>query len=251
VGKTEFARALAEYLFGSADKLIRLDMSEYAEPHTVSNFLGAPFGYKGSEKGSPILDSIAQNPFSVLLLDEIEKAHPDIHRLFLQVFDSGVLTNVYRDHTFFSDVIIVMTSNVPIQPKAGIGFGTEETEVRDELTKFFSPEFVNRIDFVGLFGPLSPEVVQHILEERILTILVKKWRKKKVDLKVEHDVVKHLGRKGYSKKWGARNLERTVDESISSPLAKFLTNIEEKGLKTVRVSIKDGKIAFEHKKSYF
>jgi ATP-dependent Clp protease ATP-binding subunit ClpA len=186
-----------------------------------------------------------------LLLDEIEKAHPDIHRLFLQVFDSGVLTNVYRDHTFFSDVIIIMTSNVPVQIKAGIGFVTEETEVRDELTKFFSPEFVNRIDYAGLFDALTPEVVQHILEEKILPILLKKWRKKGVDLMVGHGVVKFLAKKGYSKKWGARNLERTVDESISSPLAKFLTNVEEKGLKTVHVSIMEGQIAFEHKKSYF
>jgi ATP-dependent Clp protease ATP-binding subunit ClpC len=251
VGKTELARALAEYLFGSADKLIRLDMSEYAEPHTVSNFLGAPFGYKGSEKGSPILDSVAQNPFSVLLLDEIEKAHPNIHRLFLQVFDSGVLTNVYRDHIFFSDVIIIMTSNVPIQQKSGIGFGAEETGVRDELTKFFSPEFVNRIDFVGLFEPLALEVVQRILEERVMIILVEKWRKKGVDLNIGLDVVKLLAQKGYSKKWGARNLERTVDELISSPLAKFMMNIEEEGLKTVLVSIVAGKIVFEHKKSYF
>ena len=251
VGKTEFARALDEYLFGSADKLIRLDMSEYSEPHTVSNFLGAPFGYKGVEKGSPILDSIAENPFSILLLDEIEKAHPNVHRLFLQVFDSGVLTNVYREHTFFSDVIIIMTSNVPIQQKAGIGFGSEGTEVRDELTKFFSSEFVNRIDFIGLFDQLSPEVVGRIIEERILTLLVTKWRKKGIVLDINYDVVRLLAKKGYSKKWGARNLERSVDELISSPLAKFLTGKEEKGQKTVLVFIQDGSIEFEIKESYF
>lgn len=251
VGKTELTRALAEYLFGSADKLIRLDMSEYSEPHTVSNFLGAPFGYKGTEKGSPILDSIAENPFSVLLLDEIEKAHPNIHRLFLQVFDSGVLTNVHRDHTFFSDVIIIMTSNVPLQQKSGIGFGAEGTEVRDELTKFFSPEFVNRIDFVGLFDQLSPEIVGRIIEERILTILVKKWQKKGIKLEINYDVVRFLAKKGYSNKWGARNLERTVDELISSPLAKFLTKRKEKGLTTVLVFIQDDSIEFKIKKTYF
>jgi ATP-dependent Clp protease ATP-binding subunit ClpC len=249
VGKTEFARALAEYLFGSADKLIRLDMSEYSEPHTVSNFLGAPFGYKGSEKGSPILDAISQNPFSVLLLDEIEKAHRDIHRLFLQVFDSGVLTNVYRDHTFFSDVIIIMTSNVTIQQKAGIGFGAEETEARDELAKFFSAEFVNRIDFVGLFDQLSAQTVQKILEERILTRLKTKWQKKGIELEIGYDVIKLLGQKGYSRKWGARNLERTVDELISSPLAKFLAQAKDKEKKTILVDVTNGAVEFEIKKS--
>jgi len=252
VGKTEFARALADYLFGSPDKIIRIDMSEYSEPHSVSNFLGAPFGYSGIEKGSPMLDTIAEHPFSVLLLDEIEKAHPNIHRLFLQVFDSGVLTKVNRIHTFFSDVIIIMTSNVPIQQKLGIGFGAEGTEVRDELTKFFSPEFVNRIDFVGLFDQLSPEIVRRIVEERILTILKTKWRKKGIMLEISPEVVNLLAQKGFSKKWGARNLERTVDELISSPLAKFLVNFKEKERKTVLMNIKDGSIEFMQKSpSYF
>jgi ATP-dependent Clp protease ATP-binding subunit ClpA len=251
VGKTEFARALAEYLFGSPDKIIRIDMSEYSEPHSVSNFLGAPFGYRGTEKGSPMLDAIAEHPFSVLLLDEIEKAHPNIHRLFLQVFDSGVLTNVNRIHTFFSDVIIIMTSNVPIQQKSGIGFGAVGTEVRDELTKFFSPEFVNRIDFVGLFDPLSPQIVQRIVEERILIILKTKWQKKGIKLEISPEVVNLLAQTGYSKKWGARNLERTVDESISSPLAKFLNKLKDEKKITVIVNIKDGSIDFEIKETYF
>jgi ATP-dependent Clp protease ATP-binding subunit ClpC len=245
VGKTESARALAEYLFGSLDKLVRIDMSEYSEAFSVSKFLGAPFGYIGTEKGSPILDSIAENPFSVLLLDEIEKAHPDIHRLFLQVFDSGVLTDVDRKHTFFSDVIIIMTSNLPIKQKQGIGFGADETEVRDQLVKYFSAEFVNRIDFIGLFNPLSPETVKRILENRILATLKDKWQKKGIALEIQPEVVARLAEKGYSKKWGARNLERTVDEMISSPLAKFITKKKAGERIKVRVDIKDGSFEFK------
>ena len=245
VGKTESARALAEYLFGSLDKLVRIDMSEYSEAFSVSKFLGAPFGYIGTEKGSPILDSIAENPFSVLLLDEIEKAHPDIHRLFLQVFDSGVLTDVDRKHTFFSDVIIIMTSNLPIKQRRGIGFGADETEVRDQLVKYFSPEFVNRIDFVGVFNPLSPETVKRILENRILAILKDKWQKKGIALEFRPDVVARLAEKGFSKKWGARNLERTVDEMVSSPLAKFMTRKKAGKRIKVKVEIKDGSFEFK------
>lgn len=251
VGKTEFARALAEYLFGSPEKLRRIDMSEFAEPHSISNFLGAPFGYKGAEKGSPILDAIAEHPFSVLLLDEIEKAHPNIHRLFLQVFDSGVLTNVYRDHTFFSDVIIIMTSNLPLQQKPGIGFVDKGAGVRDELTKFFSPEFVNRVDFVGLFDQLSSETVWRIVEERIIPVLEKKWKKKGINLEISPQAVSYVAEKGFSKKWGARNIERTVDKLISSPLAKFLQKEKDKTQKTILVFIKDGVIEFKIKKSYF
>lgn len=245
VGKTESARALAEYLFGSLDKLVRIDMSEYSEAFSVSKFLGAPFGYIGTEKGSPILDSIAENPFSVLLLDEIEKAHPDIHRLFLQVFDSGVLTDVDRKHTFFSDVIIIMTSNLPIKQQRGIGFGADEMEVRDQLVKYFSPELVNRIDFVGVFNPLSPETVKRILEDRILAILKEKWRKKGIALEIQPEVVERLAEKGYSRKWGARNLERTVDEMISSPLAKFMTKKKPGERIKVRVNIRDGSFEFK------
>jgi len=246
VGKTEFARALTEYLFGSQDKLIRIDMSEYSESHTVSKLLGAPFGYIGFEEGSPILNEIAEKPFSVLLLDEIEKAHPDMHRLLLQVFDSGVLTDVHRRHTFFSDVIIIMTSNILIEQNQDIGFLTQEieTEARDQLVKYFAPEFVNRIDFVGVFNRLSTEIVQRIVEERIVLLLKEKWQKKGIDLEVTPEAVMLLVKKGYSEKWGARNLERTVDELISTRLARFVPKAKsKKGIK-IRVTVKEGSLQY-------
>lgn len=249
VGKTEFARALAEYLFGSQDKLIRINMSEYSDAHTVSKFLGAPFGYIGFEQGSPILNEIAEKPFSVLLLDEIEKAHPNVHRLFLQVFDSGVLTDAQRRHTFFSDVIIIMTSNILIEQKQDIGFHTHEaeTEARDQLTKYFAPEFLNRIDFIGVFNRLPTEIVQQIVEARIVPLLKEKWQKKGIELEVTPDAIMLLIEKGYSEKWGARNLERTVDELISSRLARFLSKTKGKKKIKIRVEVKDGVFEFKRK----
>ncbi len=251
VGKTEFARSLAEFLFGSADKLIRIDMSEYSEPHSVSSLLGAPFGYQGAEKGSPILNEIAEHPFSVLLLDEIEKAHPHVHRLFLQVFDTGVLTNADRIHTYFSDVIIIMTSNVPIEPKKKIGFMLDETEVREELLKYFPAEFINRIDFIGLFDPLSQEVAQRIIREKIILVLKRKWKKRGIHLEISPEAVIFLAKKGTSRKWGARNLERTVDELISSPLARFLDESKMGENATVRIDCLDGSIEFAIKEDHF
>jgi ATP-dependent Clp protease ATP-binding subunit ClpC len=237
VGKTEFARALAEYLFGSRDKLTAIDMSEYSESYTVSKLVGAPFGYVGFERGSPLLDKIAENPFSILLLDEIEKAHPNIHRLFLQVFDRGVLTDSQRRHVYFSDVIIIMTGNIPIEKQQAVGFLEQEkkTDAHDLLARYFAPEFVNRIDFVGVFNKLPFKIVRQILEQRILVDLKEKWQMRGIDLRVTPEAVTLLMKRGYSEKWGARHLERTVDELLSSSLARFLG----KGQITIRVGVRD------------
>lgn len=251
VGKTELARAMAEHLFDSSEKLIRLNMSEYSDPHTVSNFLGPPLGYRGAERGSPILESIGSNPFSILLLDEIEKAHPHIHRLFLQVFDTGVLDSSDKEHTFFSDVIIIMTSNIPVKPKPKIGFMEEQTDVRDEVAKFFPPEFVNRIDYIGLFNPLTIEIIRCILEEKELPLLEDKWQEKGVTLDIHPQVVTFMAEQGYSIKWGARNLYRAVEELLGSPLAKFITRKKVKGKITILVTIKDNSIKFSLKESFF
>jgi len=226
VGKTELARALTEFLFGSPDKMIRVDMSEYSEAHTVSRLLGAPFGYSGFDEGSPFLNEISENPFSVLLLDEIEKAHPSVHRLFLQVFDSGVLTDMQRQHIYFSDVIIIMTSNIPVNKQQSIGYGNKAetgTDVRQQLKGHFAPEFLNRIDFIGAFNNLSSEVAQRIVESKIIPLLKKRWKKKNILLEFSPEAVQLIAEKGCTEKWGARNLERTVNETINSPLAKFIT----------------------------
>jgi ATP-dependent Clp protease ATP-binding subunit ClpA len=248
VGKTELARALTEFLFGSPDKMIRIDMSEYSEAHTVSRLLGAPFGYQGFDEGSPFLNEIAENPFSVLLLDEIEKAHPSVHRLFLQVFDSGVLTDMQRQHIYFSDVIIIMTSNILVKKKKSIGYGNlaeTETDVRQQLTGHFAPEFLNRIDFIGAFNHLSSEVAQQIVESKIIPLLKKRWKKKQILLEFTPEAVSLIAEKGCTEKWGARNLERTVNETINSPLAKFISG---KSNTTIRILVTEKKNGFEFKR---
>ncbi|MBN2255564.1 MAG: ATP-dependent Clp protease ATP-binding subunit [Deltaproteobacteria bacterium] len=249
VGKTELAKALAEYLFGSPDKLIRVDMSEFSEPHSVAKFLGAPFGYVGSQEGSPILNEIEDKPFSILLLDEVEKAHREIHKLFLQVFDSGVLTDTYRRHTYFSDVIIIMTSNIPVDKEQGIGFLSDEMDMglRGQMMKHFPAEFINRIDFIGIFHPITAEIAQRIVSRNIIPQVESQWRQKGIDLEFSAEAVEWIAKKGYSKKWGARNLERTADELISSVMAKFLPEAGRGGggrIK-VRISVGDNALVFE------
>jgi ATP-dependent Clp protease ATP-binding subunit ClpA len=244
VGKTEFARELARYLFGSLDKLIRIDMSEYSEANTVAKLLGAPFGYRGYEKGSPVLNEIEEKPFSILLLDEFEKAHPEIHKLFLQVFDSGVLTDTDRHHVYFSDVIIIMTSNISVDQKPSVGFISEEKtkQVQEKMTKYFVPEFVNRIDYICVFNRLSKKTAEDIVKTRIFPLVEEKWIEKGFKISVKPEVISFIVDQGYSGKWGARNLERTVDKLISSPLAKFMQDIEKKEKKKIEISIKNGSI---------
>jgi len=247
VGKTEFARVLAQYLFGSFDKLIRIDMSEYSEPQSVAKLLGAPFGYQGHEKGSPILNEIKEKPFSILLLDEIEKAHPDIHKLFLQVYDTGVLTDTNRDHVYFSDVIIIMTSNIPVEKDQSIGFLSDEKskQTRDKLTTYFPPEFLNRIDYICVFNKLSKKVAEDIVNNKIIPLIKDKWKEKNISFEISSEVLSFIVEKGFSEKWGARNLERTVDTLISSPLAKFLQDVKEKKNTKVKIFIENGTIQFK------
>jgi ATP-dependent Clp protease ATP-binding subunit ClpC len=253
VGKTELARALTEFLFGSPDKMIRVDMSEYSEAHTVSRLLGAPFGYQGFDEGSPFLNEISENPFSVLLLDEIEKAHPSVHRLFLQVFDSGVLTDMQRQHIYFSDVIIIMTSNILVKKQQSIGYGNKAetgTDVREQLKGHFAPEFLNRIDFIGAFNNLSSVVAQLIVETKIIPLLKKRWKKKKILLEFSPEAVELIAEKGCTEKWGARNLERTVNETINSPLAKFITGKSDTTIR-ILITVKDNDFEFKKIKKLF
>jgi ATP-dependent Clp protease ATP-binding subunit ClpC len=246
VGKTEFAKALSEFMFGSQKKLIRIDMSEFSEPHAVAKLLGAPFGYHGVEEGSPILNEIDEKPFSILLLDEIEKAHREIHKLFLQVFDSGVLTDTFRRHTYFSDVIIIMTSNISIERDHSIGFLSDETDqgVRDQLMKYFPAEFINRIDYIGVFNSISGETAEKIVSRSIIPQVKQKWQKKGIGLIFSNEAITLITQKGFSKKWGARNLERTVDELINTPLAKFMPEMNNNEIIKMEIGVKEGSLVF-------
>jgi ATP-dependent Clp protease ATP-binding subunit ClpC len=245
VGKTELAKALAEFMFGDEDTLIRFDMSEYMEMHSVSKFIGSPPGYVGHEDGGQLTEAIRRHPHSVLLFDEIEKAHPEIQNILLQVLDEGELTDNAGHHVDFKETIIILTSNIGarfLQKGGKLGFVAESEEkqeqkreqVLEELRKHFSPEFLNRIDEVIIFDPLTKEEIQQIVE---LTIDELNYNAlaKNIYLTLSDDALSYLAEKGYSEKYGARPLKRLVQREIEDELAMML--LEKKITEPVEIHI--------------
>ncbi|MCS7190231.1 MAG: ATP-dependent Clp protease ATP-binding subunit, partial [Fimbriimonadales bacterium] len=215
VGKTETARALAEYFFGSRDRILRLDMNQFYEAHTAARLLGAEFGYVGFEMGSPLLDFVAENPFCVVLLDEMEKAHREIHKLFLQIFDDGYIIDAQGRRVSFADSVIIMTSN--LQPEKAVGFLRERPTLEDwrkAFVDYFAPEFINRVDAICVFQPLSRETVRQIVRDRLLRQILEVYRKRNIELSVSEEAIEWLVEKGYSEHYGARELERIVERSL-------------------------------------
>jgi len=247
VGKTELARSIAEFLHGSPDRLLRFDMSEFTEPHSVSTLLGAPPSYVGFEMGSELLDQVSQNPFSVLLLDEIEKAHPAVHQLFLQVFDAGVLTDRAGRHIYFSDIVVVLTSNIQEFSRRTLGFGRDEVVMEDPrsvLRNHFPPEFVNRLDYIGVFHDLPAETVRAILETRTIPGLQERLRGQGIELEIPPEAVDVIAQLGFDEKSGARALRRVVDVDLIGGVSRFLG----KGVKRLRVAVRDGSLVVEEAK---
>jgi ATP-dependent Clp protease ATP-binding subunit ClpC len=258
VGKTELSKALAEFLFGDEDALIQLDMSEYMEKHTVSRLIGSPPGYVGYEEGGQLTEAVRRKPFSVVLFDEIEKAHPDVFNTLLQILEDGHLTDAQGHQVDFKNTIIIMTSNLgtrDIAKGVGIGFMAARDDavtyekmkenVTEELKRSFRPEFLNRIDEVIVFHSLSPEHVKLIVD--LLMRRVEEQLKSK-DLDIElTDVAKTLlAAKGYDKALGARPLRRTIQQMVEDPLAEKLLYKEFRAGETVIVDARDGEIVFEH-----
>ncbi len=220
VGKTETARALAEFFFGSRDKMLRLDMNQFYEAHTVARLLGAEFGYVGFEMGAPLLDFVAENPFCVVLLDEMEKAHREVHKVFLQIFDDGYIIDAQGRRVSFADSVIIMTSN--LQPEKAVGFLRERPTLEDwrkAFAEFFAPEFVNRVDAICVFQPLSRETVRQIVRDRLLRQILEVYRKRNIELKVSDEAIEWLVERGFSEHYGARELERVVERSMLLLLA--------------------------------
>ncbi|MFN7161982.1 MAG: AAA family ATPase, partial [Fimbriimonadales bacterium] len=220
VGKTETARALAEFFFGSRDKMLRLDMNQFYESHTAARLLGAEFGYVGFEHGAPLLDFVAENPFSVVLLDEMEKAHADIHKLFLQIFDDGYITDAQGRRVSFADTVIIMTSN--LRPEASVGFLREQHSLEDWRRAFaerFAPEFINRVDAICVFKPLEIETVRQIVQGRLLRQIQEVYRRRNIELRVSDEAVDWLVERGFNEHYGARELERVVERSLLLLLA--------------------------------
>ncbi len=246
VGKTEVARQLARSL---AIELIRFDMSEYMERHTVSRLIGAPPGYVGFDQGGLLTDAIDQHPHAVLLLDEIEKAHPDLFNILLQVMDHGKLTDHNGKSVDFRNVILIMTTNAGAQEmaKTAIGFGREVRvgEDTEAINRMFSPEFRNRLDATIGFANLPPEVVARVVDKFIMQ-LEAQLADRQVTIELSDGARAWLARKGFDPLYGARPLARMIQEYVKKPLAEELLfgKLEKGGL--VRVDVKDDKLTFSY-----
>lgn len=226
VGKTELARALAEELFGTEDAMIRVDMSEFMEKHTVSKLIGAPPGYVGYEQGGQLTEKVRRKPYSVILMDEMEKAHADVFNLLLQILEDGRLTDGQGRTVFFENTVIIMTSNIGTQTKnSGIGFGSEasqkqEAQIRAMLKQEFRPEFLNRIDDIVVFKPLLKAQLREIVELQLNEVSVE-VAEKHMKLSVTSEVKDLLVAMGYDEKYGARPLRRTIQRMIEDEIAEL------------------------------
>src|SRR3984957_18958998 len=244
VGKTEVARQLAATL---GIELTRFDMSEYMERHSVSRLIGAPPGYVGFDQGGLLTDAIDQHPHCVLLLDEIEKAHPDLFNILLQVMDYGKLTDHNGKSVDFRNVILIMTTNAGASEmaKPAFGFGSEVRTGDDEeaINRLFTPEFRNRLDSIISFAPLAPETIHRVVDKFILQLEVQ-LADRGVTIELDDDARAWLAKKGYDKLYGARPLGRVIQESVKKPLAEELLfgRLAKGGV--VQVSVTDGKLAF-------
>jgi ATP-dependent Clp protease ATP-binding subunit ClpC len=221
VGKTELAKALAETLFGSSNHLITFDMSEYTEEHSVSKLLGAPPGYMGSEQEGRLISAIRDKPFSLLLFDEIEKAHARVFDILLPVFDEGRLRQGHRGEVSFKHCIIVMTSNVGAQVLESPEAGSESLALLDALRQHFRPEFINRIDEIVPFYPLLFEDVRAILHLSMRR-LRSQLRERQLRLHVYQGAYEYLARRGHSTEFGVRELQRTFDRLLVNPISEMI-----------------------------
>ncbi|MVT11476.1 ATP-dependent Clp protease ATP-binding subunit [Chitinophaga tropicalis] len=238
VGKTELAKSLARYMFDSEDTLIRIDMSEYMEKFSVSRLIGAPPGYVGYEEGGQLTEKVRRKPYSVILLDEIEKAHPDIYNILLQVLDDGILTDGLGRKVDFKNTLIIMTSNIGVRQLkdfgAGVGFTTSAKATSEEdntkaviekaLKRTFSPEFLNRIDDVIIFNSLSKEHIHTIIDITMQSVL-KRLNNLGFSLELTEEAKGFLAEKGYDQQFGARPLHRAIQKYLEDPLAEEILNM--------------------------
>lgn len=225
VGKTEVARAIASELFQNEEALIRIDMSEYMEKHTVSKLIGAPPGYVGYDEGGQLTEKVRRKPYSVILLDEIEKAHPDVFNMLLQILEDGRLTDSQGRTVYFENTIIIMTSNAGTNFKSkGMGFANSgydalESYVKEALRETFRPEFLNRVDEVVVFNQLKKDELRKIIDLMLKEVMDTAWEKK-ITIKVTDEVKDFILEKGYDERYGARPLRRTIQKYIEDEIAE-------------------------------
>lgn len=258
VGKTELAKALADYFFGSQENIIRVDMSEYMERHTVSKLIGSPPGYVGYSEGGQLTEMVRRKPYAVILFDEIEKAHPDVFNLLLQILDDGRLTDSKGRNVDFKNTIIIMTSNVGargIENPSPFGFSVSEDDekaryekmkdtVMDEMKKMFRPEFLNRLDDTIIFHQLTKEEIRNIVDI-MLQDLIKRLGTQSMELIVPDDVKDELAKEGYSPSYGARPLRRVIQKKIEDELSEQILLGRFKEGDNIMATLKDGEITFE------
>jgi ATP-dependent Clp protease ATP-binding subunit ClpB len=258
VGKTETARALAEFLFNDENALVRLDMSEYMERHAVSKMIGSPPGYVGYDEGGQLTEKIRKRPYSVILLDEIEKAHPEVFNILLQILEDGRLTDAKGRVASFKNAILIMTSNVGsehIVQMGQLGFlSVNESEkkalkdkVMDALKETFKPEFLNRIDEIIIFNHLSSEEIKKIVEIELLKVQ-KRLEGKDINIKITDDVKSFIAKEGFDPNLGARPLKRVIQRKILDPLSLKIVIGEINNGDSVIVNFKNGEIVFQKEK---
>jgi ATP-dependent Clp protease ATP-binding subunit ClpB len=247
VGKTELTRALADFLFDSQDHMVRIDMSEFMEKHSVSRLIGAPPGYVGYEEGGYLTEAVRRKPYSVILLDEIEKAHPDVFNVLLQVLDDGRLTDGQGRTVDFRNTVIVMTSNLGsqhIQSMAGKPYEVIKEVVWDELKQSFRPEFLNRIDEVVVFHGLEAQHIESIARIQIKR-LAERLEKQEMRLEVSDAALAEIARAGFDPVFGARPLKRAIQQQIENPVAKLILQGRFGPRDVVPVDWRDGQLVFE------
>ena len=247
VGKTELARALAEFLFDSEQAMTRIDMSEYMEKHTVSRLIGAPPGYVGYDEGGQLTEAVRRRPYSVILFDEIEKAHPEVFNVLLQLLDDGRLTDGHGRTVDFKNTVVIMTSNIGSQHIQELK-GKDEDEMRkmvmDALRSQFRPEFLNRVDDLIIFHPLGIEQLKNIVEIQ-LKHLMKRLADKKIVIELTDKAKEYLAKEGFDPVYGARPLKRIIQRDIQNPLALKLIDGTFKEGDKVKVDAEKGKLVFE------
>ena len=259
VGKTELCRALAQAMFGDENAMIRLDMSEYMEKHTVSRLVGSPPGYVGYDEGGQLTEKIRRKPYSVVLFDEIEKAHPDVFNILLQILEDGILTDSQGRKVDFKNTIIIMTSNVgarAITEKNNLGFGDNSGKAKNDedikadvlagLKRLFRPEFLNRVDDIIVFHKLTQEDIKNI-SRRMLKTLSTRVKSMEMDIEFDDSAVEQISSEGYDPVYGARPLRRAIQNKIEDPLSEHMLDGKFKAGDNIICKFEDNKFTFEKK----
>jgi ATP-dependent Clp protease ATP-binding subunit ClpB len=260
VGKTELTKALAQFMFNDDSALIRVDMSEYMEKHSVSKLIGSPPGYVGYDEAGQLTESVRHRPFSVILFDEIEKAHPEVFNMLLQVIDEGRLTDGKGRVVNFKNSIIILTSNIGsqfIEKMESIGFSNNsdkqdysnmKEKVLEAMKDHFRPEFINRLDEIIVFDILSEEAIKEIVNLR-MKVVKERLVAKDIDFKISDEALSYLAKEGYNPHYGARPLNRLIQNKILNPVASYIISNDMKKGDTVFVSVKNNELLIETKKT--